>query len=178
MYPVNLTLKRILIVIIIILSALFIFNHTSAVVTAISNVVTAIINKIQFLVGQALSTETQTDTKTVIIGNAEIIAEVAQSDEKRALGLSGRQSLEKGKGVLFVFPNDRMYGIWMKDMKFPIDIIWLDSAKQIIHIEKNVQPESYPETFRPGSPARYVLEIPAGTSEESGITIGAAAVWE
>ncbi len=129
-------------------------------------------------VDQAVSTATQTDTKTVTIGNAEIMAEVAQSDEKRALGLSGRQSLEKEEGMLFVFPNDREHGIWMKDMQFPIDIIWIDSAKQIIHIKKNVQPESYPETFRPGSPARYVLEIPAGTSEESGIAIGATAVWE
>ena len=74
--------------------------------------------------------------------------------------------------MLFVFDRDGNYGFWMKDMKFPIDIIFADAQKKIIMIYHNVQPDSYPKVFYPNAPARYVLETPAGFADLNKINIG------
>lgn len=111
------------------------------------------------------------------IGDTEISIEVLNTDEERMRGLSGRQSLEEGVGLLFDFKQEGYYGIWMKDMNFPIDIAWLDKDKKIIHIEKNVSPNTYPKVFygfKDGiqSPSLYILETNANFFENSKIKIG------
>ena len=67
--------------------------------------------------------------------------------------------------MLFVFPDNDQHGIWMKDMKFPIDIIWISENYNIVHVKKDATPESYPTVFKNSKPARYVLELPAGSIE-------------
>ena len=89
---------------------------------------------------------------------------------ERALGLSGRESLEGG--MWFVFPEADYYSFWMKDMKFPIDIIWVSDDFEIVDIKENVSPDSFPETFRPKAKALFVLEVPAGFSKTHQIHIG------
>ena len=84
---------------------------------------------------------------------------VAETDEDRMRGLSGKSSLEATEGLLFVFPSDGYHSIWMKDMHFPIDIMWVDAEGTIITIEKNVRPETFPKAFEPARPARYVIEV-------------------
>jgi uncharacterized membrane protein (UPF0127 family) len=67
----------------------------------------------------------------------------------------------------------------MKDMNFPIDIIWLDKDKKVVYIVKNAPPESYPyEHFEPKEEARYVLEVAAGTVEDKKIMIDAPATFD
>ena len=67
----------------------------------------------------------------------------------------------------------------MKDMNYPIDIVWLDKDKKIVYIVKNAPPESYPyETFVPKQDARYVLELPAGTVGPKSIVIGKEAAFD
>lgn len=109
---------------------------------------------------------------TLSIGSAVVHAEIARTTEQRVRGLSGRGSLGDDEGMLFVFPVPDTYGIWMPDMHFPIDIIWLDEAMQVVDIKENATPESYPETFRPRRPASYVLEVSSGYTKENGIYIG------
>jgi uncharacterized membrane protein (UPF0127 family) len=106
---------------------------------------------------------------TLKINEHIINIEIAESDEARARGLSGRTTLESGHGLLFVFPTPGMYGFWMKDMNFPIDIIWISDDWRILGIEKSVSPESYPTAFYPKSPITYALELPAGEAEKLGI---------
>jgi len=88
--------------------------------------------------------------------------EIADTDAERILGLSGRESLPAGMGLLFVFEEPGMHGFWMKDMKFAIDIIWLGENYEVLGIEKNVSPQTYPEVFYPPQPVKYVLETNPG----------------
>lgn len=98
-------------------------------------------------------------TTQIQIGTTTIIAEIADTKEKRGLGLSGRPALPADGGMLFVFDQPGNYGFWMKDMNFPIDIVWLDANKKIIGTTKNLQPKSYPQIFYPPAPIKYALEI-------------------
>lgn len=103
-----------------------------------------------------------TDTKT-------LCTIVAYSNIERIKGLSGVDNFLDFDAMLFVFEKEGKHGIWMKDMLMPLDIIWLDANKQIVHLEKNVSPDSYPKSFNPGSNAKYVIETKAGAIEELGL---------
>ena len=106
------------------------------------------------------------------IDNKHLVAAVADREETRALGLSGTHFLNEQSGMWFVFEEADKHGFWMKDTKFALDIIWVDSSGKIVHMEENVQPESYPKVFTPPVPAQYVLEVGAGYAERNDIKIG------
>lgn len=112
------------------------------------------------------------DTKVIVIGDTALTVEVANTFEKRAQGLSGREELKKNTGMFFVFDEADRYGFWMKDMKFNIDIIWLNDHGEIIYMKESVSPDTYPETFAPETPALYVLEVPAGFAAEKHLELG------
>jgi uncharacterized membrane protein (UPF0127 family) len=97
---------------------------------------------------------------------------VSDTEASRVAGLSGRASLVKGSAMLFVFDEPDTYGFWMKDMKFPIDIIWLDENNKIVYIEKSVSIDSYPEQFFPPEKSLYVIEANAGFSDENKLEVG------
>lgn len=97
-------------------------------------------------------------TPVMHIDGVPLRVQVSATDEERRQGLSGREQLDGLEGMLFVFPESGYHSIWMKDMRFPIDIIWIDESLQIIQIDKEVSPESYPRTYRPKRPAKYVVE--------------------
>lgn len=109
--------------------------------------------------------------KFLVIGDARIKIILAETEEKRIQGLSGREKLSEGQGMLFVFPEMGNHGIWMKDMKFSIDIIWFDSKFQVVDFVEDVAPESYPNVFKPRKPAKYILEIDSGFIEANGIKV-------
>lgn len=100
--------------------------------------------------------------ETLQIGEQIFKLEIADEPEELARGLSGREKLPEDYGLLFVFPKPGRHGFWMKDMKFPIDIIWLDENKEIISITKNLEPNSYPQVFYPPRDIKYALEINTG----------------
>lgn len=103
----------------------------------------------------------------LVINNLPIQIELADTPEKRNLGLSGRENLPPRTGMLFTFDQPGKWGFWMKDMHFPIDIIWLDGNYRPIHAAESITPQSYPKTFYPPAPATYVLEINAGEWQEA-----------
>lgn len=111
-------------------------------------------------------------TPVVHIGNVTHRVEIANTEEERKKGLSGRTELKNVDGLLFVFPETAFHSIWMKDMLFPIDIIWIGEDLKIINIEKNVTPDTYPRNFRPDQPARYVIETKIHYSDTFGIRPG------
>lgn len=100
------------------------------------------------------------------INNLTLKAEIAETYGERAQGLSGREFVSDDQGMFFLFKEPGRYPFWMKGMKFPIDIIWLDKDLKIIEITKGAQPESFPEIFQPTGSAKYVLEINAGLSDK------------
>ncbi len=115
-------------------------------------------------------------TTTLAIGNTNIIVEIADTDTTRAHGLSDRAALDEKRGMLFVFSTAAYQSFWMKDVHFPLDIIWLDDNWRVIDITTNISPESFPKTYTPRAPARYVLEVNSGFASAHHIAIGAQMV--
>lgn len=122
------------------------------------------------------STEASAQKKEVAVGTARVLAEVAETPEERAKGLAGRAQFGESEGMLFVLPKNSFPSFWMKDMKFPIDIIWVDEEK-VVKIHKDVQPEPEKKEadftlYRPDSPVDYVLEVTAGFSDKNSVKVG------
>lgn len=109
---------------------------------------------------------------TITTSKGTIIAEVADTKSSRELGLSGRPSIKSDEGLLFVFDVPGRYGFWMKDMLFPLDILWVNENGIVVEVERGATPDSYPKIFMNASPASYVLEVNAGKAEEEGLYIG------
>jgi uncharacterized protein len=102
-------------------------------------------------------------------GGAVIYAEIADTPKKRAEGLMYREHLAKDRGMLFTFAQAQPWTFWMKNTKIPLDIIWMNEKKQIIHIARNVPvctrtDDSCPQ-YQPNDPALYVLELGGGEAE-------------
>lgn len=106
------------------------------------------------------------------IGDARIEIEIADSPMERQQGLSGRELLADNTGLFFVFDKDDFYHIWMKDMKFSIDIIWINDQGTVVTVKNNISPSTYPQTFTSDKPARFVLETPSGWAMRNGIKPG------
>ena len=116
--------------------------------------------------------EQSPEMRNVEVAGRLLRVAVADSIEERARGLSGRAGLAPDEGMLFVFPEDGKYSFWMKDMRFPIDILWLSSDGVIVRLVPSVSPDTYPQSFSSERVARYVLELPAGYSEAHDIHVG------
>lgn len=119
--------------------------------------------------GGSLFNQPTNKIAAVMIKSLDVKATVADTAASRKKGLSKKTSIPLNEGMLFVFENPGDYGIWMKDMKLAIDIIWLDEGKKIIGIAKNVPPEHGKKenqliVYKSGGIAKYVLEINAGLS--------------
>lgn len=107
------------------------------------------------------------------VHNTTINLEIADTDAERTLGLGGRDSLDYDTGMLFVFPRSGKHAFWMKGMQFSIDILWIDKKFEVVHLESNVSPESYPKTiYSPEEKSSFVLELNAGRAQELGIIEG------
>lgn len=98
--------------------------------------------------------------------------EVVRTPAERQQGLSNRADIPEDYGMLFVFEEEGDYGFWMKDMLVSIDMLWLADDGAIIGITADVSPDTYPQTFHPPSPVRYVLETRAGEAQRKGWSIG------
>jgi uncharacterized membrane protein (UPF0127 family) len=108
---------------------------------------------------------------TLAIGTARLHVTIADSPDEIVQGLSGRPSMQENEGMLFVFPAPLVPKFWMKEMHFALDIIWIDESKRIVGIEKNISPDTYPATFQPAVPVKYVLEVNAGWTDAHSIAV-------
>ena len=134
------------------------------------------------LIGPGSNQNQRTAQKNKVSLNAKslsINATVVTAPGERKKGLSKRDLLPLTEGMLFVFEKSGLWGFWMKDMKFAIDIIWIDGNKNIVDIAKNVPPEPDDKdreltVYKPKVEAMYVLEINAGLSDFNNLEIGDA----
>jgi len=103
-----------------------------------------------------------------------IQAELALTPDQRARGLMFRDSLPANRGMLFVFPEPSFHDFWMKNCRFPIDIIWLSAEKRIVHIERAVPPckEDPCPTYGSLRKAQYVIEVVAELSSREKLRLG------
>ncbi|HBO97016.1 MAG TPA: hypothetical protein DE315_03835 [Candidatus Omnitrophica bacterium] len=110
----------------------------------------------------------------VCFGDKCVQVEVVRKEEELHRGLQFRTSLAPDGGMLFVFQKSGPYAFWMKDTLIPLDMIWMDSERRIVHIEHNVPPcaaDPCPR-YPPSGPALYVLEINAGFAAKLGLKVG------
>lgn len=134
-------------------------------------IVVIFISLIIFLTNQGQKIENK-QIKYVTLAGVKLEVELALTEEEQRKGLSGRKSLENDQGMLFVFDQPGKYYFWMKDMNFPIDIIWIGEENEIIYIKKDAKPGNTLETFGPNENSRYVLEVNSGFSEKNDLKIG------
>lgn len=101
--------------------------------------------------------------------------ELMVKDEDRAMGLMFRPDLPQDRGLLFVFEEAGFHGIWMKNCRFPIDIVWLDATGRVVHLAEAVPPcakEPCP-VYQPMRKAVYVVELNAGQARREKAAVGA-----
>lgn len=118
------------------------------------------------------------ETKILKVNGVEFSVEIADTTLSRMQGLSGRDGLAENEGMFFVFDSPANQGFWMKDMKFPIDIIWIKGDK-IAGFFENAQPEPGKTVFglkiyNSSEPVDQVLEVNAGTVTKYGFKVGQA----
>lgn len=116
--------------------------------------------------------------RTITIGDDVLTVEIADTGDLQTRGLSYRDGLEPGTGMLFVYPDSGNHTFWMKGMRFCLDIVWINDGA-ITGAAENACPEPgvadaqlmrYPST----GPAQFVLEVPAGWLAERGYGAGTA----
>jgi uncharacterized membrane protein (UPF0127 family) len=102
-----------------------------------------------------------------------ISAELAVTPQERERGLMFRKRMEFDQGMLFIFNEEGFYSFWMKNMAIPLDFIWLDKEKRIVHMEQNVPPcEKEPcPTYSSKVPAMFFVELKAGSIEKRQLKI-------
>ncbi|MCA9347882.1 DUF192 domain-containing protein [Candidatus Saccharibacteria bacterium] len=113
--------------------------------------------------------------QVISVGDVQIVAEQAINNTEQAHGLSDRDCLADNRGMLFVYDSLESRCFWMKDMKFDIDILWLDNDRRVSYIEHDVSPGTYPKSFC--HIGRYVLELGAGVAKRYDVSTGSRFVW-
>jgi uncharacterized protein len=110
----------------------------------------------------------------VCFGSECFVVEIVSDGEERQRGLMFRENLGRNSGMLFDFHDEGWYPFWMKNTLIDLDIIWINSQYEVVHIEYAVPCEADPcRNYGPGEKsARYVLEINGGLSDEIGLEIG------
>ena len=114
------------------------------------------------------------DGPYVELKNKRFTVELAETQEKQALGLMFRDSMPDDHGMLFLFPGESRRGFWMKNTKIPLDIFYFDEDFRLVSVSENTPPcrsrrcPSYPST----GPAKYVLELNAGKAAELAVQPG------
>lgn len=156
-YNIIMRKKLIKIILLIIVSIIFLYF----VNTRFTNTVTPLEDREQIAYPSHIS-----------INETVIEVRLAVTPAEKVRGLSGTSSLGDNEGVLFVFTESDFHGFWMKDMLFPIDIVWISGDFRIVHIEPSVPPESFPKIFKPSEIAQYVLEVNSGFAAENNFKAG------
>ena len=106
---------------------------------------------------------------------AVLEAEVADTPEKLLFGLAFREILPDDEAMLYIFGESGPHRIWTKEFQFPVDVVWIDESKIVVHLEKDVPPcidDPCPWYGPPPQPARYVLESNAGFIASERVVVG------
>lgn len=97
--------------------------------------------------------------------------ELADDDTERGIGLMHRDKMAADHGMLFDFEAPRRVGFWMRNTFIPLDMLFVKSDGEIVHIRENIQPHTE-DTVGPDRPVRAVLELNAGTVKRLGLKVG------
>ena len=113
------------------------------------------------------------------LGDGIFRAAIVSNDVDRAKGLSGVKELSIDQAILMAFPTESEWEVSMNDTSIPIDIVWLDKNKKVIFIVKNISPkDSKGTTYNPKMPAKYIVQLPAGTVDSKAIKTNSVAIFQ
>lgn len=132
-----------------------------------------------FLISGALlfNAPEQTEVINVNFPSGRVLkAEVADTPEKLLFGLAFRNVLPPGEGMIYIFENSGLHRVWTKEFQFPVDVIWVDESKVVVHIVKGALPcneRQCPWYGPPPQDARYIVEANAGFVDQAKVQIGA-----
>lgn len=118
---------------------------------------------------------TTRDTQSPSVKGITFRTEIVSGKEAMAQGLSGREGIDSDAAMVFEFGRTGQHCMWMKDMKFNIDILWLDESNKIVAMERNVTPESYPKAYCHDS--YEVVELASGTIDHLPLYVGDHFSW-
>jgi len=105
--------------------------------------------------------------ETMQVGGQTYHLELAKTATQQTIGLGNRKSMAIDHGMLFIMAGDNKQCFWMKNMRFPLDIIWVGSNHKVTHLQPRVEPNTYPQEYC--APAKYVIELNAGQAAKSHI---------
>ena len=125
-----------------------------------------------------VETSSPIEGPVVKLENIHFSVDLALTVEQQIQGLSGREVLAPGTGMLFVYQAEARHVFWMKEMRFPLDIVWIGADCTVVDVTLGAPPPEPGQTldqlprFAPADPVQYVLEINAGEFVAGGIGIG------
>jgi len=136
-----------------------------------------LLSSIAYIEIESVQAQQQEQNKTTLVslGGVNVTASLSTTPDSQSKGLSIKDSLNENEGMLFIFESPQKYSFWMKDMKFPIDIIWINSTGKIVHIEKNLSPcyLLLPcPSYAPNNDSLYVLEVVSNFTNKFGVSVG------
>lgn len=102
--------------------------------------------------------------------------EIADNDSSRMRGMMQRSSFPDKSGMLFIFPFERLQSFWMANTPIALDLLFVNSNKEIVYIHRYTKPLS-PESVESDIPSQYVLELPAGFCDTYGIVESDRLTW-
>ncbi|MFA6315055.1 MAG: DUF192 domain-containing protein [Candidatus Paceibacterota bacterium] len=117
-------------------------------------------------------------TTKISAPSGEIQVEIADTPSSMQLGLSNRETLASNHGMLFAYTQPNTPGFWMNDMNFPLDMIWIDEDMKVVGITSNIPVDSFPNSFYPPSPIKFVLELNAGTAAKMSLATGTQLIFD
>jgi uncharacterized membrane protein (UPF0127 family) len=147
---------------------------------ALSRLYCRLLTGAALLLVASLATAAPARTSLTLPSGRTIEVEVMVSDQDRATGLMFRPSLPDDKGMLFIFERSDFHGIWMKNCRFPIDIVWLDAERRVVHVAEGATPcKADPcPVYEPLRRAQYVVELNAGQARREGAAVGEAVSFQ
>ena len=118
--------------------------------------------------------EVPSDKIPIEIKGNTVMVELADTKTEQAKGLMFRKNLDENEGMLFVFDSERRHSFWMKNTLIPLDMIWINSKNEVVHIEHSAPPckESPCPTYSSDQYAQYVLELNGGWAIKHGLSLG------
>jgi len=121
--------------------------------------------------------------KNIQIGSKNYEIYITESRENQTTGLAAFEEIKENQGMIFEFPEEDYHAFWMKNMKFDIDMIFLDQNNQVIQIFENVQKSSYKsdtdfQTYMPKLKSKFVIEIKSGETKKNGLRTGDVIIFK
>ncbi len=150
------------------------FLVPAAVVSCFTLLILLIIQNNNVIVIDPDQENSESSLWKILVGEnrEEIFVEIADSDSEQTAGLMFRNNLPENQGMLFIFKEEEIRSFWMKNTYISLDIIFLNSEKEVINFYESAEPLNETKKYISASPCKYVLEVNGGWSKNHSLEEG------